>query len=228
MNAMKRFLVSAALVAASAILCNAQKYMALSFDDGPNTTTTMAVLDVLEENGVAGSFFVIGRNINSVTAPVMLRAISLGCDIENHSSNHPYMATLSEDAIRAEIEVTDDLIRIFTGTEPGFFRPPYINQNPLMHQVIDKTFIAGYSCHDWQKGMPAEEKHRLIMENATDGLIILLHDSSGNQTTVDALKTVIPALKAQGYTFVTVPELFRIKGVSHPHHNGKVYSNVLK
>lgn len=225
---MKRFIITAALIAASAFLCNAQKYMALSFDDGPNTTTTNEVLDVLEANGIAGSFFVIGRNINKETAVVMRRAIALGCDIENHSSNHPYMSKLTDDAVKSEIEVTDNLIRIYTGTVPEYFRPPYIDQCPSMHQVIDKTFIAGYSCHDWQSGMSAEEKHKLIMQHAADGLIILLHDFTGNKTTVEALRTAIPALKEQGYTFVSVPELFRVKGVAHPHHNGKVYSNVLK
>ena len=57
------------------------KLIALSFDDGPNTTTTVKMLDMLEKHGVVGSFFVIGNNINDSSAVVMKRAYDMGCDM---------------------------------------------------------------------------------------------------------------------------------------------------
>jgi len=224
---MKRFLLSAIVLLVPALLCRGQKYIALSFDDGPSVTTS-AVLDVLEANGVPASFFVIGCNIDRESAEIMKRAVSLGCDIESHSLTHPYMSRITEEEIRAEMAVTDALIATYIGKVPEFFRPPYIDVSPLMHKVIDKTFISGYSPHDWQSGMGAEEKVELVMSHARDGLIVLLHDFKGNVTTVEALKTIIPALKEQGYTFVTVPRLFELAGVSHEPHCGKVFSVVAR
>ncbi len=210
-----------------ALVCRGQKYIALTFDDGPSVTTS-AVLDVLEANGIPASFFVIGYNINRETAEIMRRAVSLGCDVESHTTTHPHMPALTVEEMRAEMAVTDALIETYLGKAPDYFRPPYIDTCPLMHEVIDKTFIAGYSCHDWQSGMTAEEKVELVLSHAKDGLIVLLHDFKGNLTTVEALKTIIPALKEQGYTFVTVPQLFELQGVSHEPHCGKVFSVVAR
>ena len=88
----------------------AQMLIALSFDDGPNDVTTPKVLDVLEEFQVPASFFVIGQNINDETAKQMTRAISLGCEIQNHSFTHAFMTQLSAEEIAEEIRKTDELI----------------------------------------------------------------------------------------------------------------------
>ena len=60
-----------------------EKLVALSFDDGPNTTTTVHMLDVLKKHQVKASFFVIGKNITQESAKVMIRAQKEGHDIEN-------------------------------------------------------------------------------------------------------------------------------------------------
>jgi peptidoglycan/xylan/chitin deacetylase (PgdA/CDA1 family) len=62
---------------------------------------------------------------------------------------------------------------------------------------------------------------------AKDGCMFLLHDMVGNDNTVEALKMIIPALKAQGYTFVTATQLFEKKGIKPEAKNGKIYSNVM-
>lgn len=147
----------------------AKKYVALSFDDGPNVVTTPKVLDVLEENDVPASFFVIGQNINDDSAEMMRRAVSLGCDIENHSWTHSQMPQLS-----------------------------------------------------------AEQRAATVLGSVRDGNILLLHDMEGNDNTVEALKIIIPELKSRGFEFVTVPQLFKLKGVVPEAHNGIVYTNVLQ
>lgn len=60
-----------------------EKLVALSFDDGPTTTTTVHMLDVLKKHQVKASFFVIGKNITQESAKVMIRAQNEGHDIEN-------------------------------------------------------------------------------------------------------------------------------------------------
>ena len=200
--------------------------VALSFDDGPNNTITPQVLDLLKQYGIPASFFVIGQNVGKETEDVMKRAISLGCDIENHSFSHPYMSKLSKPEMAAEINATDSLILEHAGCTPLFFRPPYIDTNADLHSVVDKTFICGYSCHDWDPKVSAERRVQLILEHLRDGQIILLHDGSGNQPTVEALKTLIPTLLERGCRFVTVPQLFETYGVAPQPHNGIVYSTV--
>jgi len=203
-----------------------EKYVALSFDDGPNTTTTTQVLDVLEENGVRASFFVQGNHIDKKTAKVMQRAVSLGCDIENHSFSHPHMSSLNEEQILDEISRTDALIEKYTGSKPAFFRPPYIDHNDLMHKAVEHTFICGVACYDWKKEVSVEQRIETLLSNVKDGDIILLHDTEGNDKTPETLRTIIPELKKRGYNFVTVPELFEVRGTLPAPHNGKIYSNV--
>ena len=203
------------------------KYIALSFDDGPNTVTTPKVLDVLEENGVRASFFVIGQNIDKASAKVMTRAFDMGCDIENHSFTHSAMSKLSASEIEVEISKTNELIEKYTGEAPRFFRPPYIDHNELMHNTIDLTFICGYGCEDYHAEVSAETRAERILENVKDGDILLLHDFKGNDATVEALKTVIPELKSRGFVFVTVPELFEtVRGAVPESRNGRIYTNV--
>ena len=219
------------LFAFSAVLiqsCTPAKYVALSFDDGPNTVTTPKVLDVLKSNRVPASFFVIGSNINEESAAVMQRAAAMGCDIENHSLTHSGMSALGADSVRTEIAATSALIEKYVGKAPAFFRPPYIDHNDLMHEVIDLTFICGTGCQDWEPEVNAEMRAETIINNVVDGDVILLHDFVGNDMTVEALKVIIPALKKQGYKFVTVPELFRIKGVVPQPNSGIIYTNVLQ
>lgn len=203
------------------------KYIALSFDDGMSSTNSDALMDLFEQYGVKASFFVEGCNLSRKVLPQIRRALAMGIDFENHSYDHPYMSKISEAQIREQIEKTDALIEKYTGTKPMFFRPPYIDHNELMHKTIDKIFISGYSCHDWNPAISVEERIDLLLSHAKDGLIILLHDHEGKgYMTVEALKTVIPELQAQGYRFVTVPELFKIRGMDPQPHSGKVWSCV--
>lgn len=205
---------------------NSEKIISLTFDDGPNLVTTPQVLDILEKHSVPASFFVIGENIDFRTAEVMQRAVKLGCDIQNHSKTHPDMTKLSSEEFISEIEFTSDAIENAVGTRPEFFRPPYIAVNDIMHELTALTFIQGIGAEDYNDEISAEERYRRIMEQASDGAIILLHDLEGNFRTVDALEKIIPSLKEEGYRFVTITELFREKEVEPK--RGFMYSNVFQ
>ncbi|MCQ2147713.1 MAG: polysaccharide deacetylase family protein [Bacteroidales bacterium] len=200
------------------------KIIALSFDDGPNTSTTPKVLDVLEENGIKASFFVIGQNINEESSKMMLRAHSMGCDIENHTFTHTALNTMTKDQMLDEIAKTSAIVKSYVGEAPSFYRPPYISTSDEMFQTIQMPAICGQGCDDWVAEVSAEERARRVIESAQDGQIVLLHDFEGNDNTVEALKTIIPELKKQGFTFVTVPEIFAKRGVSP--QSGKMYTHV--
>ena len=200
------------------------KYIALTFDDGPNTTTTNEVLDKLEKHGVVASFFLIGNNITDESAEVVKRAYEMGCEINNHSRSHSDMTTLTAEDIQAEYQYVDDKVFEITGEHTKFFRPPYIAVHQIMFDNIDVPFIAGIGASDWEEKVTAERRAKAILKQAKDGDIILLHDMAGNSQTVEALDTIIPELKAQGYKFVTVSELFKAKGIDPDME--KVYTNV--
>lgn len=202
------------------------KYIALTFDDGPNSTTTNEVIDKLEKYGIVASFFLVGNNIDDESAKAVKRAYDLGCEIDNHSRSHSNMTELSAEEIKAEYDYTDGKVYEITGEHTKFFRPPYIAVHQIMFDNIDVPFIAGIGANDWEDRVTAEMRARMILKQAKDGDIILLHDAEGNSMTVEALDTIIPELQKQGYKFVTVTELFRAKGIEPDME--KVYTNVMQ
>lgn len=204
----------------------AKPMVAITFDDGPNTTTTVQILDLLEEYDVRASFFVIGNNINDESGKVMKRAYDMGCEINNHSKTHSSMPDLTPEEIKAEIQYTSDKVKEITGEPTRFFRPPYIAVNSTMYEQIDMPFICGFGCNDWEADVTAKMRASKTLEQIQDGAIILLHDFAGNSATVEALKTIIPALKEQGYQLVTVSELFEAKGKEISGDDTNLYSLV--
>lgn len=202
------------------------KIVALTFDDGPNTTITPRVIDKLKKYKVVGSFFVVGANITDESQQMMKDACAIGCEIGNHSLNHDNLTEMTAEDISNDIESTSQRIHDVTGNNPCFFRPPYIAVNDIMFENTDLPFIAGIGANDWEPSVSAEERARLILDQVKDGDIILLHDMENNYATVEALDTIIPALLEQGYGFVTVSELFEAKGIKP--QKGVVYSNALQ
>ena len=200
--------------------------IAITFDDGPNATTTMEILDVLEKYQVRASFFLIGTNINDESAKSVKRAYDLGCDIENHSKTHSYMDKMTADEIKDEVAYVNDKVKEITGTTPKFFRPPYIAVNNIMYDNIDMTFISGYGCNDWEDRVTAEYRAKYLEKKAADGVIFLLHDAEGNSKTVEALDKAIPILLEKGFQFATISELFELKGVEISGTDTNIYSEL--
>ena len=201
--------------------------IAITFDDGPNATTTMGVLDILEKYQVRASFFLIGTNINDESAKSVKRAFDLGCDIENHSKTHSYMDKMTADEIKDEVAYVNDKVKEITGTTPKFFRPPYIAVNSTMYDNIDMTFISGLGCNDWDDKVTAEYRAKYLEKKAADGVIFLLHDAEGNSKTVEALDKAIPILLEKGFQFATISELFELKGVEISGTDTNIYSELI-
>ena len=200
--------------------------IALTFDDGPNTTTTNQVLDLLQKYQVRASFFLIGNNITDQSAEVVKRAYDMGCEIDNHSKSHPYMNEMTAEEITAEVQYVSDKVEEITGQSTLFFRPPYIAVSDTMYESIDMTFISGAGCDDWDASVDVDTRIKRLQRQARDGVIILLHDAEGNDQTVEALDTIIPELLEKGFQFVTVKELFEAKGVPISGADTNLYSTV--
>ena len=123
-----------------------------------------------------------------------------------------------------EISETSDRIEKIVGEMPEFFRPPYIDYDQKMYDLIDLTFFSGYGCEDWLPEVSAKERTERLLKVARPGFMILLHDMADNIQTVEAIKTLIPELKRQGYEFVTIRDIFMKSGIK-PEHN-VVYMSV--
>src|SRR5438105_824035 len=203
----------------------AKKQLAITFDDGPDPTWTPKILDGLKEKNVPATFFVIGLSANK-WPQILRREYAEGHEIGNHTYSHPDWESpnLSATQIRWELNLTERLIESIVAAKPLLFRPPYgIDHQPEFAEEVAHLPTAqemGYIIigqkvdpHDWSQLSPGVAlPHATIVENALreapEGNIILLHDGGGNRSqTVLALPQLIDALRAQGYEFVSVPEL---------------------
>ena len=76
-----------------------KKYIALTFDDGPNTDTTPRVLEKLKKYGIPAAFFLVGDNITPESAEVSRAAFGHGCELCSHSRTHTAMTELTAEEI---------------------------------------------------------------------------------------------------------------------------------
>jgi len=202
------------------------KMVALTFDDGPSGTTPQ-VLDILEQNNAVATFFLIGQNVNSSTRATMQRQLNMGCELACHSYSHQDMGNMSAYQVKDEIDRCVNAIKGQVSTDINFFRAPYLSTSQTMFQNINLNFIQGITCNDWENSCSAQQRQNTVLSSVSDGSIVLLHDFQGNDNTVQALPGIIKGLKSQGYTLVTVSDLFKYKGVN-PNQRGKIWTNVFR
>lgn len=204
------------------------KYVALTFDDGPNTNTMVEVLDILAQENVKATFYVIGSLINEPTGEVIKRAYEEGHEIGNHSKSHQDMTSMDADTLRDEIDFVQVKVEELTGKKPTTFRPPYIAINQLMHDTIELPFIVGVDSRDWDPNATGQDRYNNVVRGAQDGAIFLMHCMTGNSETVKVLPAIIKELRNQGYGFVTVSELFEMQGTKYEAHDGQRFSVLIK
>jgi len=182
--------------------------VALTFDDGPSQYTEH-ILDLLEQHGGRASFVVVGNLVNS-RRDTIARAASLGNEIIGHSWNHADLTKLSAQQVSAQLNDTSKVIASVTGEYPVLFRPPYGSYNSTVTAVAkDMGFSIIYwsvDTLDW-KYRDSERLVNVIMNDVSDGAIILMHDI--HATTAGAMDRVIPRLIAEGYQLVSVSELLQ-------------------
>ena len=150
---------------------NAEKLIALTFDDGPSKTTMVEVLDLLEKYDVKATFFIVGRKLNELTLPVLQRALKEGHELANHSFNHVHMPELSEEKIVKEYTDCQTLIRDALGVDMYYFRPPFGKADDRMFRLIPAPFIlCSAGARDGSRNGPdAEFRIRHLLSKAYVG-----------------------------------------------------------
>ncbi|WP_316739909.1 polysaccharide deacetylase family protein, partial [Pedobacter aquatilis] len=196
----------------------ADKKIALTFDDGPDPVYTPQVMDVLAKNKVPGCFFVVGLMAEK-NMELLRRQYNQGYEIGNHTFFHPDMSTIGPERVSFELNATRRLIECVTGHSTILFRAPFnadaepqnlseilpVAQSRRENYVNIGEFI---DPQDWQPGKTSDQIFNEVVKQYDNGNILLLHDAGGNrQATVDALPRIIDFYKKKGYTFVSVGEL---------------------
>lgn len=190
-------------VSASATPVEAPK-IALTFDDGPSTAWTPALLDGLKERGVKATFFLIGENADK-NPEIVKRMAEEGHLIGNHTYHHVELTKVSENEARLELADTSAVIVRITGKEPEYMRPPFgAWQRKLEQEIRMLPVLWTIDPLDWTTENPDEIVNKVVTE-AEENDIILLHDCY--KSSVEAGLRIVDILQEEGFVFVTVDEL---------------------
>jgi len=189
------------------------KALALTFDDGPSEHTSK-LLEVLSSHNVPATFFQCGANVRRL--PEMAReVVRRGHEVGNHSYSHPRFYFRKPEFIREELARAQETIEQTTGATPALYRAPFGIRWPGMRAAQERLGLLGVmwtviGC-DWRLDAPSIV--RRILPEARNGAIICLHDGRELETrpvvepTIEAVRRLIPMLKAEGYRFETVSQL---------------------
>ena len=181
-----------------------KKRIALTFDDGPHPIYTPQMLELLKEEQVPATFFLLGENVE-LYGDVVKEIAKEGHLIGNHTYHHVQITSLSLEEACKEIQETSDLIEELTGTGTEYVRPPFGTWNEELEERLNLIPVMwSIDTKDWTT-QNVDWIVRKTVKHAEDHDIILMHDSY--QSTVDAVKRVIEQLEAEGFEFVTVDEI---------------------
>ena len=158
-----------------------RRAVALTFDDGPDPSFTPRVLDILEREGVRGTFFMIGRR--AAHAPAVARRIAeAGHDLGNHTWSHPSLWRCGPDRTEREIGDGHAAIAQAAGAPPRFFRPPWGKTNLAMFGTLRRLETP---CVFWtvqpegRRAVGPEAQVRRVAARVSPGAIVDLHDADG-------------------------------------------------
>ena len=186
------------------------RYIALTFDDGPSPETTARLLDGLKERGAHATFFLIGEQIDGAE-DVVKRMRDEGHQVGSHTYSHARLDRDSTAGLR-ELDRADAKLCEVLGEGEYWVRPPWGFVSDAIKQCVDTPLIYwSVDTEDW-RSHNADLISRIIVQNARNGDIVLLHDIYSES--VDAALCAIDSLSAQGYQFVTVAELFTCCGTT--------------
>ena len=203
-----------------------EKWVCLTFDDGPSKTTP-AVLAALDAAWVHGSFFVVATGYNEKYLPLLTQAAAAGHQIALHSASHEYSDIYrSSAAYWKDIALLKERIAPYVDAENiRYLRFPGGSTNTvsrryggkgLMQQLKTEVEQRGWQWVDWNVcaedavgGHPsADTIYRNVVRETGEQThcVVLMHDSATTHTTAEALPDIIRWYTDNGYTFLTVAE----------------------
>jgi len=190
-----------------------KKVVALTFDISWGNKTPEPVIDILKSQNIKCTFFLSGPWVKQYPE-IPQRIKADGHEIGSHGYRHINLSNLSKNEIKEEIMKAHNNIKEVTGVEANLIRTPNGDYND---QVIEGAHECKYEAIqwsvdslDWMNPGVSTITER-VSKKVHPGAIILMHASDTCKQTVDALPAVIKNLKDQGYEFVTVSELLKLR-----------------
>lgn len=191
-------------------VATSEKVVALTFDDGPTQPQTNQLLDILEDERIKATFYLIGAEMKR--SPQATDAIiAAGHEIGNHSYSHSSLAFMGYNGEAQEIEKTDALIRQHGYAGPITIRPPYGHkfwELPLYAALHNRQIIMWDFALGNMPGISSSDILNEAKKRTRPGSIIIMHPMyEHNKITLESVRPLVRELKASGYRFVTISEL---------------------
>lgn len=197
-----------------------KRAIAITFDDGPASTTN-EIIKILKENKATATFFMLGEKMSSHSL-LMRQVLIYGNEIGSHSYSHKYLNRIKTEDMLNEINKPNAIYKDLMGEEIKLFRVPYGSINKEVKENINMPIIKwNIDSLDW-KYKDAEVIKDHVLEDIKDGSIILMHDT--HKRTVEAVKLLLPEIYARGYQVVSVSKLAELKNKSL--ENNTIYTHI--
>jgi len=190
------------------------KFVYLTFDDGPTYVVTDALLDVLKNEKVKATFFIVGKEIEGKES-ILKRIYREGHSIGLHTYSHNFKKIYrSSDEFINEMERTSIKIKEITGSTSKIIRFPGGSSKRLNSLTLENLHKKGFKIYDWNvdalDGVNPNLSALQLIKNAKkirgneNTAIILMHCNSNNKNTVKSLPGIIKYYLDLGYEFKTI------------------------
>ena len=192
----------------------------LTFDDGPSANITPKILDVLKEENVKATFFIL--NYSDANEKYVKREAEEGHTIGIHGYSHDYSKIYtSKDAFMENVYSLQDKIEKSTGIKSMYLRFPGGSSNTIskkycsgiMTELTNFVVKKGFKYFDWNisaEDAAGAKNAKAVYNNVVNNLsktrtnLVLMHDFSGAEYTAEAIKDIIEYGKKEGYTFKSI------------------------
>lgn len=192
------------------------KNIYLTFDDGPSPIVTDKILDILKENNVKGTFFLIGNKVEENT-DVVKRIYKEGHGIGLHTYTHNYKKIYkSREGFIQEMLQCSDAVYEVTGVKSNVIRFPGGSNKHLDEEFLAQLHGYGFKIYDWNMQLRDGIDYRIpphkLYEQGTKNsdkftnIFLLMHCDAVNKNTYEALPDIIKYYKNKGYEFQVITE----------------------
>jgi cellulose synthase/poly-beta-1,6-N-acetylglucosamine synthase-like glycosyltransferase/peptidoglycan/xylan/chitin deacetylase (PgdA/CDA1 family) len=195
--------------------------VALTFDDGPSSTWTLRIAQVLRRQHAPATFFVVGSQV--ARHPQIVRRLhAQGFELGNHTFTHADLTTLPAWMASEQVALTESALAGTVGIRPRLLRPPYSATPAAVSPRAERALagvaarggytvaLADFDPRDWSAPGVGSIVHDATPPGRQGG-IVLMHDGGGNRSqTVRALERLIPRLRAKGFQLVAVSNLLGV------------------
>jgi len=189
--------------------------LALTYDDGPNDPYTLHLLELLAAHNVKATFFLIGRYVRQ-RPDIVREIVQAGHIVGNHTFTHPLLIFQSPSEIKKQLEDCGHALTEAIGSHSGLFRPPFGGRRPAVLRIARQLGLTpvmwNVTGYDWNAPSAAHIE-RKVTGQIRGGDVILLHDGghkhfgADRSHSVAASEGLIARYCAEGYEFVTIPEM---------------------